>query len=515
MFGSNAHGFENEKNIAYEMKDKKYKNLSLNLKRFVSYIAKSEGKEINEETNINSRVETDNRKKQDLYVSIDEEEYAISIKMGSGNSTHQEKCEDFIKYIKEMFGASDTVCNDIRIMIWCDGTLDGSGDISNRMNKKEYILKYADGIERVRNFLGNYERELIERFLFVGNHNSKVDYIYHGTALNGRWISAKELIDYQLKNPKDLGDALVVIGRMNLQVWNRSLTGNSDKKRGQIQLKYPTLEADLENIMHSSDVVVGTFEGDIEEFNISKLMNKNKNSKLWKTIGHIEDNKDMYVAKVMYNVYSELAKRKVKPKTDAYIVSAKLDNKFLLEREYIITEEDLQKVDYDIVPETGISVKKRNSKKFTYEKMSRNSFLELFGKYIDNPDEIFCGLMLYQEDRKISLNGKIVEDCNCTIEGIIDNIKKNTGIYEASIYNKEDVRKFREYCEKNIRDIIENNIEVKEMIFTGKKCFEAPYYIDYILKNNELSKNIIPEKYQISNGSGRSKGKYTIIFKPL
>lgn len=53
------------------------------------------------------------------------------------------------------------------------------------------------------------------------------------------------------------------------------------------------------------------------------------------------------------------------------------------------------------------------------------------------------------------------------------------------------------------------------MIFTGKGCFDAPYYIDYIYKNKELSKDIMPSKYQISNGSGRSKGKYTIIFKPV
>ena len=115
--GDNAHGFKNEKNIVFDLEGKRYKDLNLNLKRFVSYIAKCEGKNISNETKIDSRIETDNRKKQDLYVSIDEDEYAVSVKMGGGNSAHQEKCEDFIKYIVEKFGASKELCDDIRVML--------------------------------------------------------------------------------------------------------------------------------------------------------------------------------------------------------------------------------------------------------------------------------------------------------------------------------------------------------------------------------------------------------------
>ena len=368
--GDNAHGFKNEKNIVFDLEGKRYKDLNLNLKRFVSYIAKCEGKNISNETKIDSRIETDNRKKQDLYVSIDGDEYAISVKMGSGNSTHQEKCEDFIDYIVNSFGASKQLCDDIRIMIWCDGTLDGSGKITDRLNKNNYLLQYASGIERIRKFINNHQKELIERVLFVGRHNSKVDYIYHGTAISGKWISANELIEYQINNPKQLGSSLAVLGRMNLQVWNRSLTGNSDKKRGQIQIKYSCLEKDLQKVMHSAEENIGTFEGDQEEFNISRRMNRNKKSSLWDIIGHKDDNDDLYVVKVLYNAYSKIAKKKVKTKTDAYVISKKIDEKFLLEREYILTEDDIKGKEYTIVEETGISVKKNDSKKYTYEKLS-------------------------------------------------------------------------------------------------------------------------------------------------
>lgn len=513
--GDNAHGFKNEKNIVFDLENKKYKDLNLNLKRFISYIAKCEGKKINNETKIDSRIEKNNKKKQDLYVSIDGDEYAISVKMGSGNSTHQEKCEDFIDYIVNSFGASKQLCDDIRIMIWCDGTLDGSGLVAERLDKKDYLLQYASGIERIRTFLNNHTKELIERVLFVGRHNSKVDYIYHGTALSGKWISANELIEYQLNNPKKIGQSLAALGRMNLQVWNRCLKGEHDEKRGQIQIKYTSMEKDLQNIMHSCEENVGTFEGDQEEFNISRMMNKSKNSSLWSTIGYKNNNDDLYVIKVMYNAYSKIAKKKVKAKTDAYIISKKIDEKFLLEREYILTEADIKEQEYNIVMDTGISVKKNNSKKYTYEKLSYNSFIELFDKYIDNPSLIFCGLTLYQEDKNINLNNKIVEDCHFTEEEFTKIMGLKTGIRNPSIYTKENVKAFRDYCEIALRNIIENNKEVKEMIFTGKGCFEAPYYVNYIFKEGKLSDKVIPEKYQISNGSGRSKGKYTIIFKPM
>lgn len=512
--GDNAHGFKNEKNIVDGLSKKKYKELNLNMKKFVDYVAYCEGVSINIETEIDARIENDNKKKQDLYMKLLGKEYGISVKMGNGNSTHQEKCEDFVDYIVKEFDASDELCNDIRIMTWCDGTSDGSGTVSDRMDKKLYLLSYASGINRIRKFLDEHKKELIERILFVGRHDSKVDYIYHGTPVSGKWISANELIEFQINNPAPLGSALAKLGRMNLQVWNRSLTGGSDQKRGQLQIKYPGIEADMEKIMHSSEETVGTFEGDQEEFNISRSMNKNKSSSLWDTIGHKNDNELMYTIKVMYNAFSKLANRKVKAKTDAYVIKADLEDKFLLEREYIITEEDIKNIKYDVVSNTGISVKKKNSDNYTYEKLSLNSFIELFDSYFADVKIIFCGLTLYQEDKNILLNNNIISDLGFSIQELQDEMVKHTDVEKPSIQKKEDVKNFRDYCEKELRKVIDENKEVKEIIFSGKGCFEDPYYVNYIYKKGNLSKDVIPDEYKISNGSGRSKGKYTIIFKP-
>ncbi len=513
--GDNAHGFHNEEHIVEGLNGKEYKDLNLNMKEFVNYIAVKEGLNIELDTHIDANIETNNKKKQDLYIRMLGKEFGVSVKMGVGNSTHQEKCEDFIDYIVEEFGASEELCNDIRVMTWCDGTLDGSGQISERMNKQEYLTMYVKGIERIRSFVKEHEKDLIERVLFHGRHDSKVDFIYHGTPISGKWIAADELVEFQIDNPQPLGTALAKLGRMNLQVWNRSLSGKSDKKRGQLQIKYPSMESDLEKIMHHSSEFENVFRGEQEEFNISKVMNRNKKGSLWEIVGHKNDNENMYVVKVEHMAYSKMAKKKVKTKTDAYIISTNLEDKYLLEREYIITEKDIEDIEYEIVSNSGISVKKKDSESFTYEKLSYNSFMELFGPYIDNAKMFFCGLMLYQDDKNIMLNRKIVSDMAYSEEKIQLEMASYLEKMSCSIYDKNDVKCFRGFCEKKLRNIIEKHDEVKNMIFTGQGCFEEPYYISYIYKNNKLTKDVIPEKYSISNGSGRSKGKYTIIFKPV
>ena len=76
---------------------------------------------------------------------------------------------------------------------------------------------------------------MLERFLFVGRYNSKVDYIYHGTSENGVWLSKEEILDYLVKNSelnKDSYRATLPIGRMTIQAWNISKKGNNEHKRG-------------------------------------------------------------------------------------------------------------------------------------------------------------------------------------------------------------------------------------------------------------------------------------------
>mgnify|MGYP000152198139 FL=1 len=52
-------------------------------------------------------------------------------------------------------------------------------------------------VKRIQDFLIKHEEDLLKHYLLVGNHDSKVDYIYHGTIENGLWTSSDAVIDYQ------------------------------------------------------------------------------------------------------------------------------------------------------------------------------------------------------------------------------------------------------------------------------------------------------------------------------
>lgn len=205
--GSNIHGSINELKLVEEIEGKKFSQLNNNLKEFIKFISSDNSILISGDTILHAKYEKNIKLKQDFYVYIDDNEFAISLKMGSGNSVHQEKCEDFIKYIKKNLNASEDVCNDFRFYLWADGTLDGTGskekdsdgNIICRFSAREFREKYPEKYINLQKFVDENKRDLIKRFLFVGRHNSKVDYVYHGNILDGYWLSSSEIIEMNMK----------------------------------------------------------------------------------------------------------------------------------------------------------------------------------------------------------------------------------------------------------------------------------------------------------------------------
>ncbi|MCD7809788.1 MAG: hypothetical protein LUH02_10620 [Erysipelotrichaceae bacterium] len=527
--GNNAHGNSNELNIVEYLDDKNYKDLNLNMKNFISYIADKETIKIDKNTKISSRYETNNKLKQDLYIILEDKSFGISIKMGEGNSTHQEKVEDFIDYITTNYNdTTEALCDAIRFFVWCDGTLDGSGSteivyddknkphVISRITTTEFKRDYPKIINRIQYFLKVHERDLLEHYLLRGNYNSQVDYIYHGTEIEGQWTSSAALIDYQIEHSKideSNNKALLSIGRMNVQVWNRALSGSksSEKKRGQIQLKYPNMSEDLTKIMVNEMGNKGTFIGDMEEYDISKVMNRYKNHKNWKVFD-LNDNKDVYVVRVDKKIFSHLSEKKVNPKSDAYLIRARILKEFLLEKEYLIKETDLDCIDYKPINGTGISVKERKSRNFTYQKLTRNSFVKVFSRYVENTLYVFAGLLLYSDSKQMYKNEKILNDLNVDINDFCRYTKK-FGLINFDLLNSEHVDFLRKTLQDFIKNTIETHTELKESLFLGKNYFDEPYCVNYILKNGSLTTEVYSD-YKITTGSGRSKGNYTIIIKP-
>ena len=540
IIGDNSHGFNNEQSLVNYLNNKIYKDLNIHLKKFISQIAAEHSIYINDYTKIKSYVasreldpETKRKinPKPDFYIKINEsDKFGISTKMGSGNSVHQEKVESFIKWIKSNSNIKvneTSIYNDLRLLIWGDGTLDGSGSINKdskgyvigRYTTKEFKKIYPKEHERIQEFLKKNANEIIKRALFLGKTNSEVHYIYHGTIINGVWISQKELLDYNLNYP--LYNSTFNVGRMSFQIYNADKKGtpSGSKKRGDIQFKYGQLENDIEKLMLLNSSNIGTYEGNLEEFNFSKFMNKNKNNNYWNYLYSnlkLDENRYYYIIKVEGLKLSSNSNKKVMCKADNYLIETitPIDKKILLENEFQLTESDLEKIPkYKIVNESGISIKQKNSKSYTITKLTVGNFISAFSNYIQEPKYISAALIFYNTKSQVYKNYQIAKDLNIDESKFIEFFQKKFNINIVNLLDYSSLSSIKRLVKELIFKTIEENIDLKNALFTGKGWFEAPYYINFLYSSGQLTDQIfIP--YRIDNGSGRSIGKYTIILKP-
>lgn len=528
--GSNSHGFNNESLIVQSLNKQKLKSLNSNLKKFVKDICKDNEIPVSEGMVIGAKIEPNNKLKQDFYITLAEKEFGISAKMGTGNSVHQEKIEDFINWLsKTAIGLTDEIKDCFRFFIWADGSTNGQapiiknkdGIIIGRFGGKDFKKLYPEKREILQEFLEKNAAIILNRAIFQGKNNSKVDYVYHGNPLNGVWISKEEILTFNIQNPKseDIKNMPTLsVGKLTVQAWNVSLKGNTEKKRGEIQFKYSSMIDDFEKLMLMKASNVGTYEGDKEEFNLSKIMNKNKKHKFWRILSKscsLEDNKEnYYIVKVDGNKESKLTSKKVRCKTDDFIIKANLSKDYLLQCEHQITEKVLEDIGtYEVVENSGISVKRADSQRYTIIKLTNNTFKLAFKDYIEKVDFIVVGLLLYTEKDKLQRNIKILNDLKIEEEDLKEFYLDEYKINGDGILDKGFTNKVSKKAKEVVKSVIENNPNLKASLFKGKGWFKNPYSIDFIFKNGELTSEIYTD-YSISNGSGRSKGIYTIILKP-
>lgn len=518
---NNSHGTNNELEIANYLDGKNFKDLNLTMKEFIKYICATKNIPCTDQTEIFATYVKNNKLKQDIYIIINNQKLGVSLKMGSGNSCHQEKIEDFVSFIKEHCNASDEICDFWRFFVWADGTLDGtglkdkdpSGKIICRFTAAEFKKIYPEKRKALQAFIDKNKETLINRVLFVGKHNSDVDFVYHGTYRQGRWISKEEVIDFQINHVPSSNRACFKLGSLTIQIWNASLRGNTEYKRGVIQLKYSSMKHDFDTLMKNNSSTIGTFLGDLEEFDLSYSLNKNKNSPLWRILlPGISNYEQYYVIKVSSNQMSSLSGKKVKTKSDAYIVKASLSHDYLLSKEYILDEDDIKNSIYEIQQGTGISIKMKNSKNYTYQKFTKNSFYKAFENV---PDIEFwlISLLIYSADKERFKNPIIISDLGYTVDTYLAKVNSLMHIEINSTDNSAFWDKIRRHAQVRIKKEIQGNTELKESIFTGKHWFRSPYHADFLYVGGTLKKNEITD-FSITTGSGRSNRKYTIEIIP-
>lgn len=518
---SNPHGNSNETEMSNYLNGKKFKELNLTMKEFIKYICLTKDIPLDDNTYITAEYVKNNKLKQDIYITINGLKIGVSLKMGSGNSCHQEKIEDFVSFIRTSCNATEEICDLWRFFIWADGTYDGNGSMEKDSNGKIIARFDANGFKKkhpdkrvtLQQFLDSYKAVLIERALFIGKYNSNVDFVYHGTYKQGRWISREEVIEFLVNQKPKSNRSCFSLGSLTVQAWNVSLSGNTEHKRGEIQLKYGTMKEDFDILMKDNTDTIGTFLGNLEEFDLTQVMNKNKNNSMWKILlPEVTDYSDYYLVKVSSNQPSKLSGKKVKTKSDAYVIRTNLSKTFLLQKEYVLEESDLSEYEYEAISDTGISIKMKNSKNYTYQKFTQASFCKAFSD-LDDVAFWLTSLLIYSADKERHKNERIITDLGNTLESYFKKVQSIMGISTSTTDCSSFWDSVRKKAQIKVRDHINSNPELAENIFTGKHWFVAPYHAIFLYECGELKKNEVTS-FAITTGSGRSSGKYTIEITP-
>ena len=371
---------------------------------------------------------------------------------------------------------------------------------------------------------------MIERFLIYGKdgreNNHRVDYIYYGTYRDGAYASSDTMVEY-LVEVENASKAVLSVGPLSIQMWNRNLSGKKENeyKRDSIQVKWGKLRDHIYNAYELSLISKGsgqngTAEGTSEEYSLIRELNMHRdlNNDKWKVILSclgLEKLDDLYAVRVTTHVQSQLSGRSVLPKSDVYIVKAKLKSDFLTENNFIIDEdmydEELKNVHIEKIKGSGISCKIRASKSFTYEKLTIDSFSKLFGDVM-----IGCGMSLFVKNvEELQLNQKNLEAWGIKIEEFREYWATyiEFGDIEDILLNQDICKLIKKKSEELIREKIDTNSYIKGVVFRGDSIFEEPYNAPLIFSHGQLMENVISE-YSVTTGSGRHKGTYTIVIKP-
>lgn len=516
IFGDNSDGFQNEIDLQDSLDFKIYDFLNPNLKSFMKDMYKGydlKGKRIHA---IRAKLNV----KPDFYVTVDgiPEGRYVSVKKGSGNSIHQEKLEVFIKFLKEN-GTPQDIINSLLLYHFSDGTTNNTGVV--RKTSREFAKENPDIVKKLNDYFSQKDilKKLFERFVFVGNieYAPTVDYLYHGDKRNGVWASRKEIFDYVSKYYK-LGNS-VGFGPLTYQAWNKNLERKPQMecRRYVMQVKWGSLEDTLLEITsrRTDYEQTGTYEGNLSEKASVISFNRNPESPIFKD--YLESihmkAEQVLLIRVTSKQLSRLSNQKVNTRADAYAIEI-VDNRIydlLEENDFYLDEEILDGYDeyYNRVEKSGISIKKDGSDNFTLIKLTPNSFNELFGCYeLGYGASIFC-----KNFSELQYNIPLIEGWKTTIEDLQEYFD-STDINESSLTSSLELcQKMKEFSVARIKEYVDNSPRLQAIIFNGKDIYDEPYSAYFFMQNNTVrTLGYVP--YNVTTGSGRSHGDYSIVLKP-
>lgn len=258
----------------------------------------------------------------------------------------------------------------------------------------------------------------------------------------------------------------------------------------------------------------GTYEGDFTEK--SSVIYFNRNPSNFKN--YIKEIHGListtYLVRVTTKQYSKLSKQKVFTRADAYAITIK-DNDLLEaleENEYYLDEDFLQSYSnsYEVISYSGISIKIADSDSYQILKLTPNSFNDLFKNYsLGAGASVFCNKL-----EELPKNLELLKGWNCSIEDLQKalpqlNITKNT-----ITSSQEICKEIKNLSAEIIIKTINSDGDKQKIIFNGIGIYEEPYTAYYFMQTYIIIKlTYIP--FAITTGSGRSRGDYSLVLKPI
>ena len=490
------HGFKNEKELIQSLNKSYFSNLSPNLQRLIK-------QSFQNYQGLIFCTLIAGQNKSDLKIQIGTEVHTYSVKMGRGNSIHQEPIESFLTFLEQEHHLPLNIKVALQKFIWADGTTDGTGKIKDRRSSKKFKKQNPKIIKEIQGYFNNISSSLLKRFLITGvESKSSAEFIYYGTVKKGIVCKSQDVLKWVTKHK---ARGVLHIGKLTFQAWNRNLKGKkkSEKKRGIIQLKWGGLKKDIRKIAHIN-------LGKLQEIEFVQMLNKKEKLGYWARVG-IEP-KGHYAIRVQYQKYGELNRRKVWAKADAFVAKGVVPQNYLEQNNYYLNEDDVKKFQLTPLKGSGISIKQVDSKAYQIMKMSPSTFKKLFGSNI-----LAAGASLYyRKKKKLKHNEKILKAWNITTEEFYAYFAEKLKLPINSITHincQKCLKKIKRYSNKQIAKKIKANKEISNFIFFGIGNFKEPFTATWLFEHGELQRNyLIP--FSVSTGSGRSRGECTIVIKP-
>lgn len=519
VVGNNSHGFQNSRDIVNAINGARVMYLQPTLRNMV----RSAFPDIALTDIVNAKLI--GRSKADVQIIRNGVTRNIAVYMGGGNSVHQEDFNSFISWCRSELGLTSTEETAFRYVFYADGTTDNSGPVSRRLSSKtDIVSRYGDYVHIVQSFLSRHVTEFAKRFLITGKYDDAIepDFLFYGTPDEGKTIPYRTILRY-LNTCEPASRAILAVGPLSIQMWNRNLGGEADKeyKRNSLQVKWCNISGSIEaaNAMHVRDVQIGMREGLSAEYDLVGLLNSSydRTSAEWDLLrqGGIDIDDNTYAMKLSKQVYSPLLDRKVFPKSDVVLIKADISQELLDECNYLIDEDFLIEngVTYSLISHSGISCKHPESDRFTYAKMAPSSFEKIFGSRIEGA----C-YSIFERSGDVHLNHKLITDgwgiSEIEFLRYVTQIPGIGGLSSIGSMSPEQAHRVKEYTSTIITDKIKTNSLVRNMIFTGEGVYPDPYCARYLFSHNELENIKCPDVFHVTTGSGRHKGVYNLVIKP-